>query len=188
MTWRRRFEKNDRLAPPLMYAFRAAHRERDAAVPVDIRDQGRARHRFAARRRRARRSSESELRKLVNSDLVALLNTTNLEVGRGFVRGSRGPQVRFSISDFPTSRTGRSTRHGVNAIAQRDRRRRCAHFEPRLAPEIDQGAARRQPSTADELRVRFLVSAELRVYPVNVPIEFVAEVEVDSGKVRIDRL
>ena len=41
---------------------------------------------------------------------------------------------------------------------------------------------------ADTLRVRFLVSAELRVYPMNVPAEFVAEVEVDSGKVKIDRL
>jgi hypothetical protein len=32
--------RNDRLAPPLMHAFRAAHRERDAALPVDIREQG----------------------------------------------------------------------------------------------------------------------------------------------------
>ena len=37
-------------------------------------------------------------------------------------------------------------------------------------------------------RVRFLVSADLRLHPVNVPMEFVAEIELDSGKIKIDRL
>ncbi len=76
-------QKNDRLTPPLMYAFRAAHRDRDADVKVDIRDQGE--RVIASRRRLTARApiSETELRKLVNSDLVDLFNTTNLEaIGR----------------------------------------------------------------------------------------------------------
>jgi len=36
--------------------------------------------------------------------------------------------------------------------------------------------------------VRFLVSAELRVEPMDVPMEFVAELELDSGKIKIERL
>src|SRR4029077_2419796 len=40
----------------------------------------------------------------------------------------------------------------------------------------------------DELRVRFLVSAALRTQPVEVPVQFIAEVELDSGKIKIDRL
>ena len=37
--------------------------------------------------------------------------------------------------------------------------------------------------------LRFLVNAELaRSSRVNVPVEFVAEVELDSGKIKIDRL
>jgi type VI secretion system protein ImpF len=40
----------------------------------------------------------------------------------------------------------------------------------------------------DELRVRFLVSAALKTQPVEVPVQFVAEVELDSGKIKLDRL
>jgi type VI secretion system protein ImpF len=38
------------------------------------------------------------------------------------------------------------------------------------------------------MHIRFLVSAELRLQPLDVPVEFTAEVELDSGKVRIERL
>ena len=62
-----------------------------------------------------------------------------------------------------------------------------AIFEPRLAKSSIK--ARRDDSVvADDLRVRFLVSAELRVQPLDVPVEFTAELELDSGKVRIERL
>jgi type VI secretion system protein ImpF len=177
-------EKKDRLSPPLMYAFRAAHRGRDAAVPVDIRDEG---ERVIASRRSASRApiSESELRKLVNSDLVALFNTTNLEAAEDL---SSAPEVRNSILNFGfPDLTHRSIDEGgVTAIA-REIETALRDFEPRLAPGTIK-ARRDDAVTADTLRVRFLVSAELRVYPVNVPAEFVAEVEIDSGKVRIDRL
>ena len=41
---------------------------------------------------------------------------------------------------------------------------------------------------ASELQIRFLVRADLKCDPLNVPVEFVADVEVESGKVKIDRL
>ncbi len=177
-------DKNDRLSPPLMHAFRAAHRERDAAVPVDIRDRG---ERVIASRRAAARApiSESELRKLVNSDLVALLNTTNFEAAEDL---SSAPEVRSSVLNygFPDLTHRSIDEAGVDSIA-REIETALRAFEPRLAPGSIK-ARRDDAVTADTLRVRFLVSAELRVYPVNVPAEFVAEVEVDSGKIRIDRL
>ena len=40
----------------------------------------------------------------------------------------------------------------------------------------------------EELKIRFLVKADLRARPANVPVEFIAEVELDSGKIKIDRL
>jgi type VI secretion system protein ImpF len=176
--------ENDRLTPPLMYAFRAAHRERDATVPVDIRDRG---DRVLASRRAASRTpiSESELRKLVNSDLVALLNTTNLAAAEDL---TAAPEVRNSILNFGFPDIAHRTidEAGVNSIAGEIETALRA-FEPRLAPGSVK-ARRDETVSADTLHVRFLVSAELRVYPVNVSAEFVAEVEVDSGKVRIDRL
>ncbi len=177
-------QKNDRVTPPLMHAFRAAHRERDAAVPVDIRDRG---DRVIASRRVTSRApiSESELRKLVTSDLLALLNTTNLDSAQDL---SDAPEVRNSILNFgfPDLASRSIDERAVSDIS-RQIEATLATFEPRLAKSSIK--ARRDDSVAaDELRVRFLVSAELRVQPLDVPVEFTAEVELDSGKVRIERL
>ena len=177
-------QRNDRLAPPLMYAFRAAHRERDAGVPIDIREGG---ERVIASRRAIARApiAESELRKLVNFDLLSLMNTTNLDSAEDL---STAPQVRKSVLNygFPDLASRSIDQRTVSDIS-REIETTLTAFEPRLARGSIK--VRRDDSiAAEELRVRFIVSAELRVQPVNVPIEFAAEVEIDSGKVRIERL
>ena len=60
-------------------------------------------------------------------------------------------------------------------------------FEPRLVAGSIK-ARRDDTVSPDELRVRFLVSAALKTQPVEVPVQFVAEVELDSGKIKLDRL
>jgi type VI secretion system protein ImpF len=176
--------KNDRLAPPLMHAFRAAHSERDAKVKLDIRDQG---ERVIASRRVTARSpiSEGELRKLVNSDLVALLNTTNLDSAEDL---STAPEVRRSVLNFGFPELARRTidEQGVFDIAQ-EIETALGDFEPRLARDSIK-VRRDNRVMPDELRIRFLISAELRVQPVNLQMEFVAEVELESGKIKVDRL
>jgi type VI secretion system protein ImpF len=176
-------QNHDRLAPPLIHAFRAAHRERDATVPIDIHDGG---ERVIASRRLTSRSpvTEFELRKLVNSDLVSLFNTINLESVEDL---SSAPEVQKSVLNHGVpslTRTSMDSRR-VAAIAQ-EIEEALRRFEPRLVS--DSIKARRDTSQEDvEFRVRFRISAELRCAPVNVPIEFLAEVEADSGKVRVDR-
>jgi type VI secretion system protein ImpF len=59
-------------------------------------------------------------------------------------------------------------------------------YEPRLAAaslqiERDSGV---DPT---ELRVRYLVRADLTCYPVQVPVEFVADI-IESGKIVVNRL
>ncbi len=167
-----------------MHAFRAAHRDRDAAVPIDIRERG---DRVISSRRATSRApiSESELRKLVNSDLVALFNTTHLNSAEDL---SSAPEVRKSILNFGFPDLVRRSidENEVSGIA-REIETTLRAFEPRLAPSSIR-ARRDETVSADTLTVRFLVSAELRAEPVNIQAEFIAEVEVDSGKVRIDRL
>lgn len=122
-------QKNDRLSPPLMHAFRAAHRERDASVPVDIRDRG---ERVIASRRSASRApiSESELRKLVNADLVALLNTTNLELAEDL---SSAPEVRTSILNFGFPDLARRSIDDTDVdLIAREIETALRVFEPRL--------------------------------------------------------
>ena len=177
--------KNDRLAPPLMYAFRAAHDKRDAKQQIDLRDD--AGERVIAARRVTMRSpiSESGLRREVTSDLLDLLNTTNLDAA---IDLSDAPEVRRSILNFGfpdlTWRTIDENR--LTEIAE-EIQVALSYFEPRL----DKGSIKAWRDTnvaAEDLKLRFLVKADLRTQPVSVPVEFVAEVELDSGKIKIDRL
>ena len=178
-------QKNDRLAPPLMHAFRAAHRDRDATVKVDIRDQG---ERVIASRRLMARApiSETELRKTVNTELVALFNTTNLEFDRGLVDRARGPKIDHQLRVSCLSLAERSTRTKSAESRERSKRRFATSSRGLCAGSIK--ARRDDTVSPDELRVRFLVSAALKTQPVEVPVQFVAEVELDSGKIKLDRL
>ena len=59
-------------------------------------------------------------------------------------------------------------------------------YEPRLAAaslHIERDLA----FDADELKVRFIVRADLTCDPVHVPVEFIADV-IDTGKITINRL
>jgi type VI secretion system protein ImpF len=60
-------------------------------------------------------------------------------------------------------------------------------FEPRLAASTLKVG--RDPFVdVEALRIKFFVKADLRAEPIDVPVEFVAEVELDSGKIKVDRL
>ena len=61
------------------------------------------------------------------------------------------------------------------------------HYEPRLLRNTIQ-VTRDITIDAADLKVRFIVRADLACDPLNVPIEFVADVEIDSGKIVINRL
>ena len=167
-----------------MHAFRTAHRDRDATRKVDLRDNG---DRVIASRRLKARAPipEAELRKAVNTELVSLFNTTNLEAIEDL---SEAPEVRKSIINygFPSLTRRTIDENKTNGIA-REIEIALRDFEPRLlAGSI---RARRDDTVSpDELRVRFLVSAALKTQPIEVPVQFVAEVELDSGKIKLDRL
>jgi type VI secretion system protein ImpF len=176
--------KNDRLAPPLMYAFRAAHEKKDAKARVDLRDE--AGERVIAARRVTTRSPISEigLRREVMLDLLNLFNTTNLAAAEDL---SKAPAVRSSILNygFPDLSWRTLDENGLNDVS-REIEIALTDFEPRL----DRGSirARRDASTREEeLKLRFLVRADLVARPINVPVEFIAEIEIDSGKIKIDR-
>ncbi|HEY1783137.1 MAG TPA: type VI secretion system baseplate subunit TssE [Roseiarcus sp.] len=176
--------ENDRLTPPLMQAFRAAHHSRDARTRADVREGG---ERVLSSRRMSSRTpiSESELRKIVISDVGALLNTVNLNSAQNL---SEAPEVGKSILNFGFPDIARLS-IDENAVLQVAQQLEAAlrDFEPRLVRGSVK-AHRDETVSPNELRVRFLVSAALRMQPVDVPVQFVAEVELDSGKLKIDRL
>ena len=168
-----------------MHAFRAAHDKRDAKLKLDIRDSSGERV-IAARRPHGRTPiTEAALRREVAADLVNLLNTTNLASPDDL---KAAPAVASSILNFGFPDLSWRTLQD-NAVAEiaSDIEVALADFEPRL----DRGSIkvrRDDAASAAELKLRFLVRADLRVDPVNTPIEFAAEVEVDSGKIKVERL
>jgi type VI secretion system protein ImpF len=178
-------KKNERLAPPLMFAFRAAHEKRDAKKTLDLRDA--SGQRVIASRRSPSRApiSESGLRREVNADLVDLLNTVNLDSAFDL---EEAPEVKRSVLNFglPDLSTRTIDEHRLIEIS-RDIEQALKAFEPRLAANTL--SVGRNPSIDSEaLRLKFFIKADLRAEPLDVPVEFVAEVELDSGKIKVDRL
>ena len=176
--------KTDRLSPPLLYAFRAAHEARDATKKLDLRDEGGERL-IAGRRAPARAAiTESVLRKEVARDLEMLMNTVNLasSVDLAKFEHVRRSIVNYGLPDIAhrsIDELGVSGIAGEIAVALRD-------FEPRLLPNsID--VTRDTSASSEELKLRFVIRADLSCDPIDVPVEFVADLELDSGKISIER-
>lgn len=172
------------VSPPLMHAFRAAHEARDATTKIDLRTDGGERV-IAGRRLRPRQAiTEQMLRREVARDLDALLNTVAME---STVDMEKAPYVRKSILNFGLPDISSLT---IDAAEVKripgEIRAALINFEPRLAAaslEIERDLS----VDADELKVRFRVRADLTCYPVQVPVEFVADV-IESGKIVVNRL
>jgi type VI secretion system protein ImpF len=177
--------RKDRLAPPFMLAFRSAHAARDAKQRLDLHDAGG--ERIIAGRRTAARIpiSELALRKEVARDLEALMNTIALESCDDL---SGFEHVRKSVLNFGCPDIAHRTidEDSVGDIGG-EIETALASFEPRLA-RGSLRVARDSTVNPDELKVRFVVQAELLCEPLNVPVEFIADVELDSGKIAINRL
>jgi type VI secretion system protein ImpF len=167
-----------------MQVFRAAHEAKDAKKTIDRRNAAGDRI-IASRRLRARQViTESMLRREVSRDLDALLNTVALEAT---VDMRNAPNVRKSILNYglPDISTRTIDEAGVSEIPD-EIRAAIVNFEPRLAA----GSLRiERDKTVDsvELKIRFLVRAELVCHPVHVPVEFVADI-VEAGKIIVNRL
>ena len=177
--------KNDRMAPPLMHAFREAFRHKDARKQLDLRDD--TGERVIASRRVSARGwiSEAALRNDLAEDLTRLLNTVNLDsaldledyayVARSILNYGLLDITAYSIDE-----------NAVGDITA-ELRQSLVDYEPRLiASSIE--VARDTSLDSSAQKVRFSVNAEMHATPVDIPVEFVAELELESGKMRISRL
>jgi type VI secretion system protein ImpF len=176
--------RKTRLSPPLMYAFRAAHAAKDANRPLDMRNEEGERV-IAGRRLRARQViTEPVLRREVTRDLSAMLNTVALESS---VDMSDAEWVRKSVLNYGLPDLAE---HGASAVAMRALpeviRTAIVIHEPRLAA-ASLHIERDTSPDSDELRIRFIVRADLTCEPVHVPVEFTADITA-TGDIAINRL
>ena len=176
--------RHSRLSPPLLHAFRTAHEAKDARKAIDQRNAAGERV-VTSRKLRARQViTEPLLRREVARDLDALLNAVALESS---VDMDDAPHVRRSILNFglPDIALRTIDETAVDEIPG-EIRTAIANFEPRIAPGTLRIERDRQVDSL-ELKVRFLIRAELVCHPVHVPVEFVADI-VETGKIMIKRL
>jgi len=167
-----------------MSAFRQAHAARDATQSRG--EPGPEDERTIPGRRSAVRSAitGAELARAVASDVEVLLNTVHLgasldlshhaHVARSVLNFGLPDMVHRSLEDV-----------GVNDIGVEIKTALNAH-EPRILPASVR-VARDHEADATALKLRFVVSANLDCEPLNVPVEFVADLERDTGKITIGR-
>ena len=168
---------------PLLSAFREAFEARDATdKPVKVVDGERV---IEGRLARQRRSDELALKRDLSIDLVALLNTINLNSaipldGLDYVRDSI---LNYGLPDV-THLT--SDERAVDAVRGQIAQA-LTTYEPRIISDTISIDKEVKTNEVDQ-RVQFTVSCEMFCVPVDVGVNFVAELEVSSGKVNVTRL
>lgn len=168
-----------------MHAFREAFRVRDSAKPID--KQNEAGERVIAGRRTTPRSAvaESALRQQLGEDLSSLLNT--IEFG-AIEDLTDFEHVDSSILNFGIPDLGgiaASTEAGVQ-LARRLRDKFELHECRLVAGTVNVQCEQLGDDASGLLKLH--ISGEMRSTPADVPVEFVAEVDTESGKVKVSKM
>jgi len=168
-----------------MHAFRAAFEARDARKTMDLRgDEG---ERIVASRRIPLRFGmrNAVVRDELARDLSNLLNTVNLDAAEDL---SEFPLVMHSVLNFGLNDLGSaSEERSVRLKLAGDILRVLDQYEPRLI----KGSIRiepYEPERSDENTLCFMVHAEMKSSPVNLGLEFIAEIEQGATRVEVRKL
>lgn len=176
--------KSGNVRAPLMGVFRSAHEAHDATKREDRRDESGERI-IAGRRSIGRNAiSEAELQAAVARDLEILMNTVNFASSTDI---SEFPEVSRSVLNhgFPDL-VHRTIDEGSLREVGDEIETALAAFETRLVPG-SVSVVKDEEIAAGDLKVRFIVRAALRYDTYNVPVEFVADLERETGKILIGR-
>lgn len=180
---RRPWQSGRKAKTSLLQVFRAAYLEHDAR-----RNRGKAQDGTTqltkARKQRRFGVSENELRAHLEADLAALLNTTHLESA---IPLNDVPHVAGSIVNYGFRDLSSLGARELNTPAVVETlRRSLLRFEPRLIPASLDVQIRDGDGRNHHLAV--VVSAELMGDPVDVPLDFDAEVDLGAGKMTLSKL
>jgi type VI secretion system protein ImpF len=180
-----KLRNTNRLGSPLMFAFRGAHEAGDARRRLEQRDAGG--ERIVASRKSPTQAAITEplLRREVSRDLESLMNSIALESSQDLLGFDN---VRASVLNYGMPDMAHRT---IDELSVDDIKTEIetalANFEPRLI----QGSirvVRDREVNKGVLKARFLIRADLACRPLDIPVEFTADVEIDSGKILVSRL
>lgn len=176
--------KRDRYQLSLMHVFRAAHAERDAKKAASTVKDG---HRTLTERAKERRhgTDEGTLRRHLNRDLASLMNTVNLDAT---VPLDEYPFLEKSVVNYGFGDLSNvaDRANGPQIIADKIKRTLC-HYEPRLIPETVEVEVSQTHDIVTN-RLTFEISGEMTASPVDIPLQFIAELDDGIGKIQMTRL
>lgn len=178
---RRIWRKEERVKVSILHVFRAAAEERRRLKPSEHRDE--EERLLALKQRQA--MNENQLRAHLQTELAALLNTIRLDavVGLDDTPHVARSIVNYGFRDF--SGMGASELDSPKIIESI--RQSLVDHEPRLVPSsIDVRVVRPDAQTNSRLRVS--VEAEIMGDPVDIPLDFSAEVDLGAGRLSMSRL
>ncbi|MBO9426492.1 type VI secretion system baseplate subunit TssE [Labrenzia sp. R4_1] len=174
---------NPKMHSPLMWAFRALDDPDFKAAEARRKEENADQQLKTGRRlKRAYGISEHALISEVRRDLQALLNTVQLASTQDL---SDFPEVENSILNYGLPDL---SVHIVDTIRIEqlaiDIRKALVRFEPRMDPRT-LVVERDREFEKDNLKVRFLIKAEIRCDPVRVGSEFIADIDPAFGRIKI---
>ncbi len=168
----------------LMHVFRASAEKKDARnAGKDYKDGDRSINVRAKQRREG--VDESELRRHLNADLNNLMNTIRLDAT---VDLADHPHVERSVLNFGfADMSSLSQSHQTDQKIALSIRNALIDHEPRLIPDSIEVTLRKSGAPATQ-QVAFDIVAEMVADPVDIPLDFVAEVDLGAGKMVMKRL
>lgn len=176
--------KLDRKQVSLMHVFRAARTQKDATSEISKAADG---SRTVTERSKERRmgTDEGTLRRHLTADLASLMNTINLDAA---VDLSETPYVAKSVANFGFG----DMSHATDTLFARQQisnliRETLIQHEPRLIPESIEITVIVDDDDKDQ-RMSFDIAAEMVASPVDIPLSFVAEVDMGAGKLQMTQL
>jgi type VI secretion system protein ImpF len=176
--------QRDRKQVSLMHVFRSAVERGDSR---DGRTTYRDGDREVTQRSKERRegTDEETLRRHLSSDMASLMNTIALDA---IVDLDDAPYVRRSIINFGFSdlSTMSQSQFAATDVAKFIRETLIRH-EPRLIPGTIDITVNVDAQSVSQ-RLTFDISADMVATPVDVPLSFMAEVDMGAGKMQMTRL
>lgn len=182
---RRSFERGDRSKVSIMHIFRSAHYARDAKIGRGRNETGEGEITQRSKQRREG-MNEDALKAHLQMDISSLMNTIRLDSA---VSLEDAPYVMNSVVNYgfrdlsDVSPRDLSTSSVVDSLRQS-----LLNHEPRIIPESLELKVGDRGDGNNRHRLKISVSAELMGDPVDIPIDFDADVDLGAGKLRMSKL
>jgi type VI secretion system protein ImpF len=176
--------QRDRKQVSLMHVFRSAVERGDSRDGSNSYQGG---DREVTQRSKERRegTDEETLRRHLSNDMASLMNTIALDA---IVDLDDAPYVRNSIVNFGFSDLSTMTQSKFAATdVARFIRETLIRHEPRLIASTIEINVNAEAQSVSQ-RLTFDISAEMVATPVDVPLSFMAEVDMGAGKMQMTRL